>query len=138
VAAVGQGVQPFLNLHGAHIAEVVMTPPWFDVTPGHAEMRSNAQKRFTLRDQFTLLAMGNEVADFLRCCNLRVDGVTKRQQGLLRIAALRKLDLCEQIRSSLKTAGVRSTALLATLPEIRQRIYERRYSRPPRPKAGKT
>jgi hypothetical protein len=114
-----------------------MPPPWFDVALGQAEMRCNARKGFPLRDQFTLLVMGNEVADLLRCCDLRVDGVTKREQGLLRIAALRKLDLCEQIRSSLKTAGVTSTALLATLPEIRQRIYERRYSRPPRPKAGK-
>jgi hypothetical protein len=72
--------------------------------------------------------MGNEVADLLRCCGLKVDGVTKKEQGLLRIAALLKLDLCEQIMASLKTAGVPSTALLATLPEIRQRIYERRYS----------
>lgn len=39
--------------------------------------------------------------------------------------------LCEQIRLSLKTAGVTSKALLATLPETRQRIFERRYPRHP-------
>ena len=99
-----QGVEPFLNPQDAYIAQVVMPPPWFDVALDQAEMRCNARKGFPLREQFTLLVMGNEVADLLRCCGLKVDGVTKKEQGLLRIAALLKLDLCEQIMASLKTA----------------------------------
>jgi hypothetical protein len=54
-----QGVQPFFDLHDAYIAQVVMPPPWFDVAIGQAEMRCNARKGFPLRDQFTLLVMGN-------------------------------------------------------------------------------
>src|SRR5277367_150885 len=35
--------------------------------------------------------------------------------------------LCEQISSALTTGGVTSKALLATLPETRQRLFARRY-----------
>ena len=65
-----QGVQPFLNLHGAYIAQVVMTPPRLDVAFGHAEMRRNTRKRLPLRDQLTLLVMDDEVADLLRSRDL--------------------------------------------------------------------
>jgi AbrB family looped-hinge helix DNA binding protein len=43
--------------------------------------------------------------------------------------------LCEQISSALTSGGITREALLATLPETRQQIYERRYGAASRTKS---
>lgn len=54
--------------------------------------------------------------------------VLRLGDGLILLPEQQRFNLlCEQISSSLTTAGVTSKALLATLPETRQRIFERRY-----------
>jgi AbrB family looped-hinge helix DNA binding protein len=54
--------------------------------------------------------------------------VLRLGDGLILLPEQQRFDLlCEQISSSLTAAGVTPKAVLATLPETRQRIFERRY-----------
>jgi AbrB family looped-hinge helix DNA binding protein len=54
--------------------------------------------------------------------------VLRLGDGLILLPEQQRFDhLCEQISSALTTAGVTPKAILATLPETRQRIFERRY-----------
>lgn len=54
--------------------------------------------------------------------------VLRLGDGLILLPEQQRFDLlCDQITSSLTGAGVTSKKLLATLPETRQRIFERRY-----------
>jgi AbrB family looped-hinge helix DNA binding protein len=55
--------------------------------------------------------------------------VLRLGDGLILLPEQKRFDrLCEEIGSALTRAGVTSEALLATLPETRQRIFARRYS----------
>lgn len=55
--------------------------------------------------------------------------VLRLGNGLLLVPEQQRFDLlCEQISSALTAAGATPKAILATLPQTRQRIYERRYS----------
>jgi AbrB family looped-hinge helix DNA binding protein len=54
--------------------------------------------------------------------------VLRLGDGLILLPEQQRFDLlCEQISSALTAARARPKAILATLPETRQRIYERRY-----------
>ena len=54
--------------------------------------------------------------------------VLRLGDGLILLPEQKRFDrLCEKISTTLTAAGVTSKALLATLPEARQRIFERRY-----------
>src|SRR5271154_1090013 len=54
--------------------------------------------------------------------------VLRLGDGLILLPEQQRFDrLCEQITSALTTAGVTPKAVLATLPETRQRVFERRY-----------
>jgi AbrB family looped-hinge helix DNA binding protein len=54
--------------------------------------------------------------------------VLRLGDGLILLPEQKRFDhLCEQISSALTQAGVTQDALLATLPETRQRIFARRY-----------
>jgi AbrB family looped-hinge helix DNA binding protein len=54
--------------------------------------------------------------------------VLRLGDGLILLPEQQRFDLlCEQISSALTAGGITQKALLATLPETRQRIYERRY-----------
>ncbi len=54
--------------------------------------------------------------------------VLRLGDGLILLPEQQRFDrLCEQISSALTTAGVEQKAILATLPETRRRIFERRY-----------
>src|ERR1700689_3060997 len=54
--------------------------------------------------------------------------VLRLGDGLILLPEQQRFDrLCEQISSALTTAGVKQKAILATLPETRRRIFERRY-----------
>lgn len=54
--------------------------------------------------------------------------VLRLGDGLVLLPEQKRFDLlCERIRSSLTNAGVTPKALLATLPEARQRVFDRRY-----------
>jgi AbrB family looped-hinge helix DNA binding protein len=55
--------------------------------------------------------------------------VLRLGDGLILLPEQRHFNLfCKRIDSALTSAGVTQKALLATLPETRQRIFERRYS----------
>ena len=50
--------------------------------------------------------------------------------GLILLPEQRRFeDLCNQISETLAAAGISSEALLAALPEARQRVFARRYSK---------
>ncbi|HEY6847439.1 MAG TPA: AbrB/MazE/SpoVT family DNA-binding domain-containing protein [Terracidiphilus sp.] len=54
--------------------------------------------------------------------------VLRLGDGLILLPEQQRFDfLCEQISSALTAAGATPKAILATLPETRQRVYERRY-----------
>jgi AbrB family looped-hinge helix DNA binding protein len=54
--------------------------------------------------------------------------VLRLGDGLILLPEQKRFDhLCEKISTALTAAGVTSKALLATLPETRERIYARRY-----------
>src|SRR5271170_3121837 len=54
--------------------------------------------------------------------------VLRLGDGLILLPEQQRFDhLCEQISSALTSAGVTPKAVLATLPETRQRIFERRF-----------
>jgi AbrB family looped-hinge helix DNA binding protein len=54
--------------------------------------------------------------------------VLRLGDGLILLPEQQRFDhLCEQISSALTAAGVTRKTLLATLPETRQRMFERRY-----------
>lgn len=54
--------------------------------------------------------------------------VLRLGDGLILLPEQKRFDrLCQKINSTLATAGVTPKALLATLPEVRQRIFRRRY-----------
>lgn len=54
--------------------------------------------------------------------------VLRLGDGLILLPEQQRFELlCEQISSALTAGGITQKALLATLPETRQRIYERRY-----------
>jgi AbrB family looped-hinge helix DNA binding protein len=54
--------------------------------------------------------------------------VLRLGDGLILLPEQKRFDqLCEQISASLTAGGVTAEAVLATLPETRQRVYERRY-----------
>lgn len=62
--------------------------------------------------------------------------VLRLGDGLLLLPEQQRFDLlCEQVSSALTAAGATPKAVLATLPEIRQRIYERRYGQVSTPKS---
>ncbi len=57
--------------------------------------------------------------------------VLRLGDGLILLPEQRRFDsLCERITSALATSGVDAETVLATLPETRQRVYERRYGDP--------
>lgn len=57
--------------------------------------------------------------------------------GLILLPERHRFDrLCEQMSSALTDAGVTPKTVLATLPEARQRIFERRYGATGSPKAS--
>jgi AbrB family looped-hinge helix DNA binding protein len=70
--------------------------------------------------------------------------VLRLGDGLILLPEQQRFDhLCAQIGSALTRAGVTPKALLATLPETRERIYARRYgavasAKSSRRKAGET
>lgn len=50
--------------------------------------------------------------------------------GLLLLPEQRRFEqLCRRISSQLTSAGLETEEVLATLPEVRQRIYQRRYGK---------
>jgi len=54
--------------------------------------------------------------------------VLRLGDGLILLPEQRRFDhLCERIGTALTTAGVTPKEVLATLPETRQRVFERRY-----------
>jgi AbrB family looped-hinge helix DNA binding protein len=54
--------------------------------------------------------------------------VLRLGDGLILLPEQKRFDLlCERLRSALTAAGITSKALVATLPETRQRIFDRRY-----------
>ena len=54
--------------------------------------------------------------------------VLRLGDGLILLPEQQRFDLlCEQISATLTTAGITPKALLATLPETRRRLFERRY-----------
>ena len=54
--------------------------------------------------------------------------VLRLGDGLILLPEQRRFDqLCERISTTLAAAGVTADAALATLPEARQRVYERHY-----------
>jgi AbrB family looped-hinge helix DNA binding protein len=54
--------------------------------------------------------------------------VLRLGDGLILLPEQRRFDtLCERISSALTAAGVTREAVLATLPQTRQRVFERRY-----------
>ena|ERR1700761_3176670 len=54
--------------------------------------------------------------------------VLRLGDGLILLPEQRRFDLlCEKVSSTLTAAGSTPEAVLATLPQTRQRIYERRY-----------
>jgi AbrB family looped-hinge helix DNA binding protein len=54
--------------------------------------------------------------------------VLRLGDGLILLPEQKRFDhLCEKISTALTAAGVKQKALLATLPEARERIYARRY-----------
>ena len=56
--------------------------------------------------------------------------VLRLGDGLILLPEQRRFEqLCQQVSSSLTAAGVTSDELLTTLPEARDRVYERRYGR---------
>jgi AbrB family looped-hinge helix DNA binding protein len=58
--------------------------------------------------------------------------VLRLGDGLILLPEQRRFEqLCQQVSSSLTAAGVTSDDLLATLPEARNRVYERRYGKKP-------
>lgn len=63
--------------------------------------------------------------------------VLRLGDGLILLPEQQRFDLlCEQISSALTTAGASPKTVLATLPETRQRIYERRYGQASTPKSS--
>lgn len=56
--------------------------------------------------------------------------VLRLGDGLILLPEQRRFDLlCERISAALSKAGVEPKAVLATLPETRKRIFERRYGK---------
>jgi AbrB family looped-hinge helix DNA binding protein len=54
--------------------------------------------------------------------------VLRLGDGLILLPEQQRFDLlCEKVSSALTAGGITQKALLATLPDTRQRIYERRY-----------
>lgn len=54
--------------------------------------------------------------------------VLRLGEGLILLPEQQRFDaLCEQVSSALTAAGVTPKAVLGTLPQTRQRIYERRH-----------
>jgi AbrB family looped-hinge helix DNA binding protein len=54
--------------------------------------------------------------------------VLRLGDGLILLPEQKRFDhLCEKISTALTAAGVTPKALLATLPETRERVFERRY-----------
>jgi AbrB family looped-hinge helix DNA binding protein len=55
--------------------------------------------------------------------------VLRLGDGLILLPEQQRFDLlCQQISSALTAGGITQKALLATLPETRKRIFERRYA----------
>jgi AbrB family looped-hinge helix DNA binding protein len=56
--------------------------------------------------------------------------VLRLGDGLLLLPEQRRFEqLCESVRTSLTSAGLRAVDVLATLPEARGRVYARRYGK---------
>jgi bifunctional DNA-binding transcriptional regulator/antitoxin component of YhaV-PrlF toxin-antitoxin module len=64
--------------------------------------------------------------------------VMRLGDGLILLPEQRRFEqLCQQVSSSLTAAGVTSGDLLATLPDARNRVYERRYGKKPSASASR-
>jgi AbrB family looped-hinge helix DNA binding protein len=58
--------------------------------------------------------------------------VLRLGDGLILVPEQQRFEqLCEQVSSSLTTAGLKPQGLLRTLPEARDRVYARRYGKKP-------
>lgn len=57
--------------------------------------------------------------------------VLRLGDGLILLPEQKRFEhFCERVSSALHAAGTTSKALLATLPQARQRVFERHYGRP--------
>jgi AbrB family looped-hinge helix DNA binding protein len=64
--------------------------------------------------------------------------VLRLGDGLILLPEQRRFEqLCQQVSSSLTAAGVTSCDRLATLPDARNRVYERRYGKKPSASASR-